>query len=181
VYKYHLTLFLPFSSWAAEPPSGHLDIRKPAATQFAKDLIGEISTYLPGAYFSTGNDEVEATCYGLTKGDNAGIDKILKPFIDSVHSHMVDKLSKTPVVWEEAALNFPETAKVLKPGTIVEAWTSSANVEKLLQIRKDIKLIHAPSDFFYRECESMLLDCNASLTRDYWSISRLRTRRLVEQ
>jgi hypothetical protein len=87
----------------------------------------------------------------LSKDDNAGVDKILKPFIDSVHSHLVD-LKKTPMVWEEAALNFAETAKILKPGTIVEAWTSSENVEKLLKVNKDIRLIHAPSDFFYRKC-----------------------------
>jgi hexosaminidase len=46
-----------WSNWAAEPPSGHLDIRKAAATQFIKDLLSEVTTYLPGPYFSTGNDE----------------------------------------------------------------------------------------------------------------------------
>ncbi|UZJ56163.1 hypothetical protein CBS101457_005483 [Exobasidium rhododendri] len=140
-----------WSDWANEPPSGHLDIRKPAATQFIKDLLNEATTYLPGPYFSTGNDEINAHCYGLAAGDNAGIDKILKPFVDAIHTHLVG-LKRTPVVWEEAAITFPETGKILKPGTIVEAWTSSANVEKILQSNKDVRIIHAPSDYFYLDC-----------------------------
>lgn len=68
-----------------------------------------------------------------------------------MHSHLIT-LGKTPVVWEEAVLNFPETARQLKKGTIVEAWTTSANVEKILQSNADTYLIHAPSDFFYLDC-----------------------------
>lgn len=53
------------------------------------------------------------------------------------------------MVWEEMALNFPETGKSLKKNTIVEAWTTSTNVKAILETSPDLRLIHAPSDFFY--------------------------------
>lgn len=137
-------------SWANEPPSGHLDIRKPAATTFAKDLLSEVVTKFPGPYVSTGNDEINAHCYGLADKDLAGVDKLLKPFVDDVHSHLTD-LKKTPMVWEEALLNFPETGKILKPGTLVEAWISNKSVTSILQSRNDVNLILAVVDYFYRE------------------------------
>ena len=93
---------------------------------------------------------VQPHCYGLARSDKAGADELLAPFVDAVHSHLVD-LKKIPVVWEEAALHFPKTAKVLKEGTLVEAWTGSDNVERLLKSSDAIRLIHAPVDFFYRE------------------------------
>lgn len=46
-----------WTAFGAEPPTGHLDIRKPAAIQLMKDILTELATYLPGQYFSTGNDE----------------------------------------------------------------------------------------------------------------------------
>lgn len=140
-----------WDKWAAEPPSGHLDIRKPAATELMKNIFSELSHYLTSPYISTGNDEVEAQCYGLKKSDKKGMDKILAPFVDSVHSHL-KKLGKTPMVWEEATLDYPKTSKVLKSGTLVEAWTSSANVKKILEAREDTHIVHAPSDYFYLDC-----------------------------
>lgn len=140
-----------WDKWAAEPPSGHLDIQKPAATQLMNDIFSELTTYLTSPYISTGNDEVEAQCYGLKKGDTKGMDKILAPFVESVHSHL-KKLGKTPMVWEEATLDYPKTSKILKPGTLVEAWTSSANVKKILKARNDTRIVHAPSDYFYLDC-----------------------------
>lgn len=95
---------------------------------------------------------VNPHCYGFDAKDLNSMDTLLAPFVKDVHSHLV-QLGKTPMVWEEAVLNFPNTAKVLKNGTIVEAWTTSSNVEKLLKASKDINLIHAPSDYFYRKCD----------------------------
>jgi hexosaminidase len=141
----------PWINWANEPPSGHLDIRKPAATQFAKDLFSEMATFFPGQYFGTGNDEINPHCFGLAKDDKAGADKLLKPFVDSVHSHLVD-LKKTPVVWEEAVVDFPETGKILKPDSYVEAWISNKSVTSILQARKDVNIILAQVDFFYLDC-----------------------------
>ena len=141
----------PWDEWANEPPSGHLDIRKPAATEFVKDVFSELSTYFPGQYVSTGNDEINPHCYGLAKDDNAGADKLLKPFVDSVHSHLTD-LKRTPVVWEEALLQFPETGKILKPGTLVEAWISNKSVTSILQSRPDVNLVLAVVDYFYLDC-----------------------------
>lgn len=141
--------FFPYS-WANEPPSGHLDIRKPAATTFVKDLLSEVVTYFPGPYVSTGNDEINAHCYGLATDDKAGVDKLLKPFVNDVHSHLTD-LKKTPMVWEEALLTFPKTGKILKPGTLVEAWASNTSAASILKARNDVNLIIAVSDFFYRE------------------------------
>ena len=45
----------------------------------------------------------------------------------------------------EAAIDFPETGKILAKGTIVEAWTGAEDyVPKILASNPDVRLIHAP-------------------------------------
>lgn len=142
-----------YDQWGAEPPTGHLDIRKPAAATLMKDILTEIAAYLPSPYFSTGNDEVKSQCYGLQKADEKGVDKLLAPFVDDVHSHLV-ALGKTPMVWEEAVLDHPQTASRLKKGTLVETWaaTGDGKLELLLKARPDLRIILAPYDYFYLDC-----------------------------
>ncbi|KAE8215145.1 hypothetical protein CF327_g1564 [Tilletia walkeri] len=138
-------------SWANEPPSGQIALNNTAAQSFASDLIAATASLFPSPYFSTGGDEVNLACYNATTP--AQIDAtLLKPFIESAHDAVV-KAGKRPLVWEEMAINFPETGKSLRNGTIVEAWTSSVNVEAILKSTNEgVKLIHAPSDFFYLDC-----------------------------
>ncbi|CAD6931866.1 unnamed protein product [Tilletia controversa] len=138
-------------SWSNEPPSGQLALNNSAARSFASDLIAATASLFPSLYFSTGGDEVNLACYNATTA--AEIDApLLKPFIESVHDAVV-KAGKRPLVWEEMAVDFPETGKSLRNGTIVEAWTSSARVETILKSTNEgVKLIHAPSDFFYLDC-----------------------------
>lgn len=100
---------------------------------------------------STGNDEVKPQCFGLAKDDKAGTDKLLAPFVQATHAHLSQKHKKIPMVWEEAVLDFPDTGRGLLQDTLVEAWTSSENVHKLLANEK-IRLVHAPSNFFYLDC-----------------------------
>lgn len=147
---------LPWEDWAAEPPSGHLDIRKKEAAAFVQAVFDDALSAFPGPYVSTGNDEIQAQCFGLQKGDKAGTDKLLAPFVHTTHAFLSQKHKKVPMVWEEAVLDYPETGQGLVEGTLVEAWTSSENVHKLLE-NKNIRLVHAPVDFFYLDCASCLL------------------------
>lgn len=57
LHNYDLTDNLICTRYGAEPPTGHLDIRKPGAARLMKDIFSEIVHYLPGPYISTGNDE----------------------------------------------------------------------------------------------------------------------------
>lgn len=77
-----------------------------------------------------------------------GTDKLLAPFVDAVHKRLVD-LRKTPVVWEEAILDFPETGKILPKGTLVEAWISNTSIASILKARDDVNVLLAIVDYFY--------------------------------
>ncbi|KAK0565620.1 Glucosamine-6-phosphate isomerase (Glucosamine-6-phosphate deaminase) (GNPDA) (GlcN6P deaminase) [Tilletia horrida] len=141
-----------WTHWANEPPSGQLSINDSSAVKFATDLVTAAAKLFPGAYFSTGGDEVNTNCYNAT--DNAQLDtSLMKPFITTLHTALAERAHKRPLVWEEIALNFPQTAQSLRNGTVVEAWTSSANVGAILRgTPPGVSLIHAPSDYFYLDC-----------------------------
>ncbi|KAL9937631.1 hypothetical protein V8E36_003176 [Tilletia maclaganii] len=140
-----------WTQWSNSPPSGQLSLNSTAARTFATDLITATAALFPSPYFSTGGDEVEVSCYGASSASDIDA-TLLKPFVEAVHA-TVRKVGKRPLVWEEMAIQFPETGKALLNGTIVEAWTSSANVASILSsTAPGVKLIHAPSDYFYMDC-----------------------------
>ncbi|KAK0547502.1 Glucosamine-6-phosphate isomerase (Glucosamine-6-phosphate deaminase) (GNPDA) (GlcN6P deaminase) [Tilletia horrida] len=139
-----------WSNWANEPPSGQISLKSPGAIPYAQELIAAVSALFPSPYFSTGGDEVNLNCYGAKAASDIDA-PLLKPFVQAAQDAVV-KAGKVPMVWEEMAINFPETGKALRNGTIVETWTSSANVEAVLKSNPTVKIIHAPSDFFYLDC-----------------------------
>lgn len=128
--------------WANEPPSGHLALNSSAVNSFVTELIREVAKLFPGPYFGTGNDEVNPACYNATSNDEID-EALLLPFVRNAHA-AVRAAGKTPMVWEEAAIAFPKTGASLLPGTLVEAWTSTENVAKILRSNPAVRLIHAP-------------------------------------
>ena len=62
------------------------------------------------------------------------------------------KAGKVPMVWEEMAIDFPETGKILANGTIVETWTGPQNVAPVLNSNPGVVIIHAPNPYFYLDC-----------------------------
>lgn len=128
--------------WANEPPSGHLALNSSVVDAFVTELITETAKLFAGPYFGTGNDEVNSNCYNATTNEEIDED-LLMPFVRNAHA-AVTAAGKTPMVWEEAAIAFPRTGASLLPGTLVEAWTSTENVAKILKSNPGVRLIHAP-------------------------------------
>ncbi len=137
-------------NWSNEPPSGQIKLGNAAADAYIQGLLNATATIFPGPLFSHGGDEVNLKCYNASA--KADLDApLLKPFVEKVQTTL-KSLRKRPMVWEEMAIDFPETGKALQPGTIVETWTSSANVRAVLLSNPEVKLIHAPYDYFYLDC-----------------------------
>lgn len=135
---------------ANEPPPGSLKLNTSAAYTYISGLIKQVAPLFPSAYFGTGGDEVNLACYNVTNASQIDADG-MKPFLANAHD-AISASGKTPMVWEEMALDFPATGKSLRKGTIVETWTNSSNVGRVLEANPDVYLIHAPSDFFYLDC-----------------------------
>ncbi|CAO1637499.1 unnamed protein product [Parajaminaea phylloscopi] len=134
-------------NWANEPPSGELNLRSPKTKAYVKDLIDATSNLFPGPYFGTGNDEVNLKCYGAK--NKSDIDaSLLKPFVQHAHKVISDR-GKTPMVWEEAAIDFPETGKALQPDTLVQVWVSVESVGKALAANPKIRVINSPVNAMY--------------------------------
>lgn len=140
----------PWQVVSNEPPSGQLKIGEPEVDAYVKKLLTATLKLLPGQYFSTGNDEVNLKCYGVKNESDIDESK-LKPFVKKAHD-VIRQAGKTPAVWEEAAINFPRTGKILSKGTLVQAWTTPDNVGKILASNPDVLLLHSPTPYFYLDC-----------------------------
>lgn len=137
-----------WQNWSNEPPSGQLNIKdKKKVYDYVTKVLTATAHLFPGTYFSTGNDEVNLNCFGAkNKSDIDG--KYLKPFVQHAHKVLSD-VGKTPMVWEEAVIDFPETGKALQKGTLVQTWISSASVTKVLAGNPDVRVINSPLDTVY--------------------------------
>lgn len=135
---------------ANEPPPGSLRLNDPAVNTYVSGLINEVAPLFPSAYFGTGGDEVNLNCYGARNTSDMDANGMF-PFVQNAHAAL-EGLGKTPLVWEEMALDFPVTGRALRNGTLVEAWTTSANAARILASNPGVALVHAPSDFFYLDC-----------------------------
>ncbi|KAF9533274.1 beta-hexosaminidase [Crepidotus variabilis] len=143
----------PWTSFANEPPAGQLRLASNKTVSFSASLISAIAKKLPSKLFSTGGDEINQNCYtqdAQTQADLAASGKTFEQALDSftqaTHAEL-KKLGKTPVVWEEMALEHKVT---LANNTIVQVWISSQNA--LAVVNKGLRIVHAPSDYFYLDC-----------------------------
>ncbi|EJD50624.1 N-acetylhexosaminidase [Auricularia subglabra TFB-10046 SS5] len=143
----------PWSSFAAEPPSGQLRLASDDAIAFAEGMFKSAASKMPGRFFSTGGDEINSNCYAkdsvtqaALKTKNQTLEQALNAFTQRTHAALA-AAGKTPVVWEEMVLDHTVT---LSNKTIVMVWQSSSNANKVAA--KGFRLVHAPSDFFYLDC-----------------------------
>jgi hexosaminidase len=143
----------PWEDFANEPPAGQLRLASPATANFTANLITAIAKTLPSTLFSTGGDELNTNCYtqdAQTQTDlkNSGktLEQALNTFTQTTHGAL-EALGKTPVVWEEMALEHNVT---LSKSTVVMVWISSQNAAAVAA--KGLRLVHGPSDFFYLDC-----------------------------
>lgn len=139
--------------YAAEPPSGQIRIADDKATAFVGDVFASVAKIFPGDMLSTGGDEIVSKCYDedeptqeALRAQNITLEEALAGFIRSTHQ-VLREHNKTPVVWEELALNH---AADLGQDVIVAVWKSSANAKKVAE--KGLRILQAPSDFAYLDC-----------------------------
>ena len=139
--------------YAAEPPSGQIRIADEKATKFVGEVFAGVAKVFPGALFSTGGDEIVVKCYDedeatqeALRARNLTLEQALADFVSSTHQVLRDH-GKTPVVWEELALNHDVN---LGKDVIVAVWKSSANAKKVAE--KGLRILQAPSDCAYLDC-----------------------------
>ncbi|CAA7261525.1 unnamed protein product [Cyclocybe aegerita] len=103
--------------------------------------------------FSTGGDELNVNCYSQDaqtqadlKSSGKTLEQALDAFTQTTHGAL-RAIDKTPVGWEEMAFEHQVT---LSNSTIVMVWISSRNAAAVAA--KGLRLVHAPSDYFYLDC-----------------------------
>jgi len=143
----------PWWNYAAEPPAGQLRIADERAVKFVQEVFASVAVEFPGTLFSSGGDEVEIRCYdedeptqASLKQRNITLEAALADFVTRTHATLRDN-GKTPVVWEELALNHNVG---LGKDVIVAVWKSSGNAQKVAEM--GLKILQAPSDFAYLDC-----------------------------
>ncbi|KAF8195383.1 glycoside hydrolase family 20 protein [Pholiota molesta] len=143
----------PWENFANEPPAGQLRLASQATTNFTANLVASIARTLPSTLFSTGGDELNVNCYtqdAQTQADLTASGKTLEQALDTftqtTHGAL-EALGKTPVVWEEMALDHNVT---LSNQTVIMVWISSQNAAAVAA--KGLRLVHSPSDYFYLDC-----------------------------
>ncbi|KAH9990282.1 N-acetylhexosaminidase [Russula vinacea] len=141
----------PWATYANEPPAGQLRLASPATINFTVGLLSAVAEMFPSALFSTGGDEINAQCYAddaQTQSDLDGrtLEQALDAFTLATHGAL-EKLGKTPVVWQEMALSYNLT---LSNDTIVLVWISSSDAAAVAA--KGFRFVHAASNSFYLDC-----------------------------
>ncbi|EPQ29183.1 uncharacterized protein PFL1_03470 [Pseudozyma flocculosa PF-1] len=145
-------------SFAAEPPSGQLNLRPTNQSTgvpehiaaFARAVLARTASLTPSPYLSSGGDEPNLGCWRADSERDID-ESIMKPFMGVV-TDALTKAGKRGMVWEEMAIKFPATGASLGEGSIVEAWTTPDNVGAILSSNPGTLLIHAPSTHFYLDC-----------------------------
>lgn len=117
---------------------------------FTASLLTDIAKTLPSYYFSTGGDEINTKCYSddyLTQQQLNSTDMTLNgaldTFMQTTHGALMAQ-GKTPVVWQEMALDWNIT---LSNETIVMIWISSEDAVAVAEM--GFRIIQAPSNYFY--------------------------------
>ncbi|KAI0320943.1 N-acetylhexosaminidase [Amylostereum chailletii] len=144
----------PWTTYANEPPAGQLRLASADVANFTAGLLSAAASLFPSKYFSTGGDEINQACYRDDAETQAALNAsgqslfgALSTFTATTHGAL-DKVGKTPVVWEEMVLDYNVTT--LSNETVVMTWISSANAAAVAA--KGYKLVHAASDYFYLDC-----------------------------
>ncbi|KAK7054384.1 Glucosamine-6-phosphate isomerase (Glucosamine-6-phosphate deaminase) (GNPDA) (GlcN6P deaminase) [Paramarasmius palmivorus] len=149
----HIACFQSTNGNLGDPPSGQLRLASDATLNFTLDVLSSVAKTLPSKFFATGGDEVNQPCYAQDdqtqqelSSSGRTLEEALTDFVDATHD-MVRGIGKTPVIWEEMVLDHNIT---LKNDTVAMVWRSSENAASV--VARNIRIIHAPSDYFYLDC-----------------------------
>lgn len=139
--------------YAAQPPSGTLQLKNPKVTAFIKKLLDDLLPRLKQhtGYYHSGGDEVNAKAY--LKDPTVGSDDkvgVLQPLINKLvtDTHEVVKENGfSPVVWEEMLLEWNVS---LAKNTIVQSWIGPESVLEIVE--KGYRVIAGSYQSWYLDC-----------------------------
>ncbi|KAJ2483267.1 Glucosamine-6-phosphate isomerase (Glucosamine-6-phosphate deaminase) (GNPDA) (GlcN6P deaminase) [Coemansia sp. RSA 2131] len=143
-----------WDKYAAEPPSGQLNIAKPEASEFAIELINEYSKLFTDDVFHLGGDEVNRNCWAedpdvieyISSHANATVETLLSDFYTQVHS-AVAKQKKIGMSWEETLFH----SEYAPPkDTLIQTWIDEQSIPKT--VAKGYRSIASPASSYYLDC-----------------------------
>ncbi|KAJ2163025.1 Glucosamine-6-phosphate isomerase (Glucosamine-6-phosphate deaminase) (GNPDA) (GlcN6P deaminase) [Coemansia sp. RSA 552] len=143
-----------WDKYAAEPPSGQLNIAKPEASEFAVGLVNEYAKLFTDEVFHVGGDEVNRNCWDedpdvkayLSKHTNATVETLLSDFYTKVHGAVGD-VKKTGMSWEETLFH---SEYVPPKDTLIQTWIDEQSIPKT--VAKGYRSIASPASSYYLDC-----------------------------
>ncbi|KAI8325044.1 hypothetical protein GQ54DRAFT_245631, partial [Martensiomyces pterosporus] len=143
-----------WDKYAAEPPSGQLNIADPRAVTFAFDILTEYSRLFVDLGFHLGGSSLNTECWKEDPTIELYIRDHPGESVDSLvvgwHSQMFDKLNelgKIPYSWEDTVLHYNFTARNT---TVVQAWIGDDSLSKVTE--KGYRAIASPWNMYYLDC-----------------------------
>ncbi|KAJ2307568.1 Glucosamine-6-phosphate isomerase (Glucosamine-6-phosphate deaminase) (GNPDA) (GlcN6P deaminase) [Coemansia sp. RSA 2706] len=143
-----------WDQYAAEPPSGQLNIAKDEAADFAVGLIDEYAKLFTDEVFHLGGDEVNRKCWEedpdvkayLKAHANATVETLLSAFYTKVHG-AVEGQGKIGMSWEETLFH----SEYAPPkDTLIQTWIDEQSIPKT--VAKGYRSIASPASSYYLDC-----------------------------
>ncbi|KAJ2849949.1 Glucosamine-6-phosphate isomerase (Glucosamine-6-phosphate deaminase) (GNPDA) (GlcN6P deaminase) [Coemansia brasiliensis] len=143
-----------WDKYAAEPPSGQLNIAKPETIEFTNKIVDEYAKLFPDEVFHVGGDEVNRNCWTedadvqayLAAHPDESVETLLASWYGKVHDHL-EATGKQAYTWEETLFH-----SEYKPNnqTILQVWMDHTSVDKATA--KGYRVVSSAYDSYYLDC-----------------------------
>ncbi|ORX70003.1 glycoside hydrolase family 20 protein [Linderina pennispora] len=143
-----------WDQYAAEPPSGQLNIAKPETVEFTNKLFKEYTELFTDNVFHLGGDEVNRKCWNedpdvqkyLAAHPGEDVESLLVKWYAQVHDYL-GSLNRTAFTWEETLFHSNYTPPM---DTIVQTWIDEQSIPKT--VAKGYRSIASPANYYYLDC-----------------------------
>ncbi|KAI8318037.1 glycoside hydrolase family 20 protein, partial [Martensiomyces pterosporus] len=143
-----------WDKYAAEPPSGQLNIAKPESIDFTNKIIDEYTKLFPDKLFHLGGDEVNRNCWKedpdvqayLAAHPGEDVESLLANFYTKVHDHL-ETTGKEGFSWEETLVH---SKYVPKNSTVIQVWMDESSVKTAVE--KGYRVVSSAHDYLYLDC-----------------------------
>ncbi|KAJ2723218.1 Glucosamine-6-phosphate isomerase (Glucosamine-6-phosphate deaminase) (GNPDA) (GlcN6P deaminase) [Coemansia sp. Benny D115] len=143
-----------WDKYAAEPPSGQLNIAKPESITFTNKLIDEYTKLFTDEVFHLGGDEVNRNCWSedpdvikyLAAHPGEDVESLLVNYYAKVHDHL-KTTGKQAYTWEETLFH---SKYVPDNSTILQVWLDQSSVQKA--VAQGYRIVGTNYDSLYLDC-----------------------------